>query len=274
VKLTFKIKDLDAHTVDGLERVSDHLFIAVLAKLDDEEVEEDEKAGVEQTLFEDAVKFTTDCTQNGKKWEILVDHAFAEGVTVSFKMKAKFESPDTAKFKSAEGEWSREQTYKIPVKAKEKVDEKEKDKEQSAIESAVSAAVSIPPMAYALAPAQNGQIMDTSQGHQPGMNGEEQKEQKEKVKKEVAQARKKGKISLLPMFQEVKKRVVLNFNAKKDIDEYTIDALMEKVAKKFKTKGLNGHFTLKTETGQAIATDQDILEVLEGTKDLILLITQ
>jgi len=254
VKLTFKIKDLDAQTVDGLERVSDHLFIHVFAKLDDEEEEDEKAGGVEQPLFEGSVKFTTDCAQNGKKWEMLVDHAFAEGITVAFKMKAKFVSPDTAKFKSTEGEWSREQTYEIPAA---KADEEEK----SAIESAVTAAVSIPPMAYA--PAQNG--------HQPGMNGGDQKE---KAKKEVSQEKKKGQISVLILFQEVKKRVVLKFNSKKDIDDYKMAVLIERVAKKFKNKGLDGHFTLKTEAGQAIATDQDIIDVLENTKDLILLITQ
>jgi len=249
VKLTFKIKDLDAKPVDGLDKVSAFLYIHVLAKLDDED-EEDEKAGDEQPLFEDSVKFTTDCQQNGKKWEMFVDYAFAPGITVAFKMKAKFVSPDAAKFNNAEGKWSREQTYEIPAAkvkaAKAKVDEKE----EAVMESAVAAAVAIPPMAYA-------------QGMN-GQNGEEEKVEKAE--------RKKGQISVLPTFEGVKKRVVLKYNPKKDVDDYKIETLRAKVIKKFEKKGLGDTFNLATEAGQVIATDDDVVAVLDH--NMVLMVTQ
>merc|ERR1719384_982120 len=48
------------------------------------------------------------------KYILFVNHKFDPGLTVAFKMRPIFKSPNNNKWVSAEGEWSREQTYEIP----------------------------------------------------------------------------------------------------------------------------------------------------------------
>ena len=76
--------------------------------------------------------------------------------------------------------------------------------------------------------------------------------------------RKKSQISTVAVFGNEKKRVILKMNPKKGVNEYTMDILREKVLKKYKQKGLKGHFSVKMASGQAIQQDQDIENHLVG----------
>ena len=74
-------------------------------------------------------------------------------------------------------------------------------------------------------------------------------------------SQKKSQISTVAVFAGEKKRIILKRNPKKGTDEYTMDSMREKIRKKFKTKGLQGHFTLKLTNGQDIQTDQDVQQL-------------
>lgn len=246
---------------------------------------------------------------NGKKWELFVDHKFKPGITVAFKLKPKFKSPDESKFVSSEGKWSREQTYEIPEEGvvfslemngnsiKLALDDDDqaltnfsqftrkflgafnaKLKPNESLMLATSEglltessnlskyasesftvrgwtkadtppvqevpAADIPPAAYSVSPR-------SEPGGGAGGGDASQK---------------KGQISTIVVFAGQKKRVVLKFNPKKNVNEYRMDVLREKLTKKFKAKGLNGHFDLQTSDGQRIQHDQDIRQYLEGYK--------
>ena len=63
---------------------------------------------------------------------------------------------------------------------------------------------------------------------------------------------------------ETKKRVVLKNNPKKNLYEYTMEALKAKVAKKLKGKGLKAQYSLQTADGNRIEEDRDIIDFLIG----------
>ena len=70
-------------------------------------------------------------------------------------------------------------------------------------------------------------------------------------------------ISVIVVFQDTKKRIVMKNNKKKGIYEYTLAILKEKVFKKFEPKGLKGRFELVTTTSIRIQTDEDIVKHLK-----------
>jgi len=65
-------------------------------------------------------------------------------------------------------------------------------------------------------------------------------------------------ISTIATYAGKKKRVLLRNNEKKQLYEYTMDALQDQLVKKFKAKKLKLPFNITTDKGQAIQTDEDI----------------
>eukprot|EP01084_Bolivina_argentea_P016958 31661_1 len=127
VKLSFKLsqrhenKDIDIHK---------YLLIYVECSQDiynDDEDEKGDEFGMKQ-IHQQIVPFKY-CKMKGnvnKKYELYVNKKFSPGITVAFKLKPKFNSPNKEKFSDCEGRWSREQTYDIP-------EESESDKEEKVI---------------------------------------------------------------------------------------------------------------------------------------------
>eukprot|EP01084_Bolivina_argentea_P029929 55525_1 len=87
-------------------------------------------------------------------------------------------------------------------------------------------------------------------------------------KKASGDAKKAGpkQIASIAVFGDTKKRVVLKNNPKKDVYEYTIPSLKEKILKKFQKTGLKGQFTLSTEDGSVIELDEHIIKYLVDYK--------
>eukprot|EP00483_Globobulimina_turgida_P003549 UN03555 len=76
---------------------------------------DDEKTDDLTVIHEETLPFKhCNMHPNGKKYEVHVNKKFNPGITVAFKIKPLFESPNRDKYASCEGKWSREQTYEIP----------------------------------------------------------------------------------------------------------------------------------------------------------------
>merc|ERR1712013_52115 len=75
---------------------------------------------------------------------------------------------------------------------------------------------------------------------------------------------KSSRISTIAVFGGSKKRIVLKRNLKRGIDEFAIDALNEKIKKKFAAKGLGNDFLIQTDQGFVIEKDEDVARVLSG----------
>eukprot|EP01084_Bolivina_argentea_P110760 197702_1 len=107
VKLSFEIiEEID---------IMEHLQICVSCVYDDEDDKEDEL-----NLIHEQISTFRDCTRNGEKWELYVDKRFNPGMTIAFKLKPKFKSPNAQTFADSDGKWSMVQIHDIPEIPEEK----------------------------------------------------------------------------------------------------------------------------------------------------------
>eukprot|EP00483_Globobulimina_turgida_P012500 UN12523 len=72
----------------------------------------------------------------------------------------------------------------------------------------------------------------------------------------------KMSICLITKFGAIKKRVVLKKNPYIEVNEFTMDVLKKKVIQRYATKGLCRPFTLTTNDGNVIQSDEDIVSLV------------
>jgi len=108
VKLSFKVNDKKG-TISGIDDPKKHLKVHVFCAEDDE----DQKGEDAAPIHEETVDFST-CKPNKNKFELSINHQFQPGLTIAFKLRPKFATPDESKWQEAFGKWSREQTIDIP----------------------------------------------------------------------------------------------------------------------------------------------------------------
>lgn len=291
VKLQFKFSQKSK--LEGIDNIKDHLKVNVFCAED----VDDNKGEDEEPIYQETVDFSS-CTPVKTKFELTINHQFKPGLNIVLKLRPKFESPDESKFKSGFGKWSREQTIEITADSESEDDDQDitfklqlsgqqkqltlkdddpsltnfgkfqakflgqfnqelKDDEKLALSTddgvldASSTLTKYASASYTI----NGQII--KQQEEPDDNGGGDDDAKANAPKQI---------STICVYADTKKRVVLKNNAKKNLYEYTMDQLKEKIKKKFKAKGLSGSFELQTASGTAITKDNEIITVL-GSND-------
>mmetsp|Transcript_13869 Transcript_13869/g.12421 ORF Transcript_13869/g.12421 Transcript_13869/m.12421 type:complete len:577 (+) Transcript_13869:106-1836(+) len=108
VKLSFKVNPKKGN-IAGIDDPKKHLKVHVFCAEDDE----DQKGEDTAPIHEETVDFST-CKPLKNKFEISINHQFQPGLTIAFKLRPKFATPDETKWQESFGKWSREQTIDIP----------------------------------------------------------------------------------------------------------------------------------------------------------------